>query len=135
MVSTSIEYRDGLRGSGQPVNNRLTHNGKTIVPCSETFEASLVFLPVGIFLRGDSNASGTLDISDAMQTIGYLFLGREELGCLDAADANDDGRVDLADPVFCLDFLFRGGQSPPAPFPGPGVDPTEDDLDCSSGGA
>ena len=130
-ISSTIEYRDGLRGSGQPVNNRLTHNGKTIVPCLEPLEASFVFLSAGAFLRGDSNGSGTLDISDAVRTIGYLFLGMEAPGCLDAADTNDDGRLDLADPIYCLDFLFRGGAPPPEPFPLRGSDPTADELPCS----
>jgi len=135
VVSTVLQYRDGLRGSGQPVNNRLTHNGITIVPCLDSLQLSLLFLSGDEFIRGDSDSSVGLDISDSLRTIGYLFLGMEPPACLDAADINDDGRVDLADPVFCLDFLFRGGRPPPEPFPGPGLDPTEDALDCSSPGA
>ena len=135
VVSTLIEYRGGLRGAGQPVNNRLTHNGMTVNPCSEPLEVSLVFLQADAFLRGDSNASGTLDISDALQTIGYLFLGMEAPGCLVAADANDDGRINLVDPFFCLDFLFRRGRAPPEPFPAAGRDPTDDGLSCLSPGS
>ena len=134
-VSTVIEYRDGLRGSGQPVNNRLTRNGTTIVPCLEPVELSFDFLSESNFLRGDSDGSGALDISDSLRTIGFLFLGSEAPGCLDAADVNDDGRIDLADPIFCLDYLFRGGNPPPGPFPAPGADPTADTLDCSSTGS
>jgi len=132
VVPTAIQYRDGLRGSGQPVDNRLTRHGKTVIPCLDPLEISLFFLSGGEFLRGDSDAGGSLDISDSLRTIGYLFLGMEPPACLDAADINDDGRVDLADPVFCLDYLFRGGRPPPAPFSQPGSDPTEDALDCSS---
>lgn len=132
VVSTALQYSDGLRGSGQPVDNRLTQHGKTIIPCHDPLEISLLFLSGGEFLRGDSDAGGSLDISDSLHTIGYLFLGMEPPVCLDAADINDDGRVDLADPVFCLDYLFRGGRPPPGPFPQPGPDPTEDALDCSS---
>lgn len=132
VVSTVLQYRDGLRGSGQPVNNRLTHNGITTLPCRDPLELSFLFLSGDEFIRGDSDSSGGLDISDALRTIGYLFLGMEPPSCLDAADINDDGRVDLADPVFCLDFLFRGGRPPPEPFPGPGFDPSEDILGCSS---
>lgn len=128
-VSTTIEYRDGLRGSAQPVNNIITWRGRTIVPCASSFSIKLV--PAEVFLRGDFDGGGVLDISDAVASIGYLFLGSRAPGCLDAADTNDDGRLDLADPIFCLDFLFRGGALPPEPFPLRGPDPTEDELPCS----
>ena len=128
-VSTTIEYRDGLRGSAQPVNNIITWRGITIVPLASSFSIKLVSAEG--FLRGDFDGGGVLDISDAVASIGYLFLGSRAPGCLDAADTNDDGRLDLADPIFCLDFLFRGGASPPEPFPLRGPDPTEDELPCS----
>lgn len=134
-VSTSIEFRDGLRGSGQPVSNRLTWNGKTIRPCSSPLSIRLRLTGGEDFIRGDSDQSGALDITDAIGTISYLFLGDGPPACLDAADVNDDGRVDIGDPVFCLNFLFRGGREPPAPFPVAGADPTGDDLTCSSPGA
>ncbi len=130
-VSTTIEYRDGLRGSAQPVNNIITWRGRTMIPCALPFSINLVPEPVEVFLRGDFDGGGVLDISDAVASIGYLFLGLRAPGCLDATDTNDDGRLDLADPIFCLDFLFRGGASPPEPFPLRGPDPTEDELPCS----
>jgi hypothetical protein len=130
-ILTTIEYRDGLRGSGQPVNNTLTWNGKSVDPCTIPFSVHLVPVLAELFLRGDSDGDGTLDISDAVATVGYLFLGAQAPRCLDAADANDDGQLDLTDPIFCLDFLFRGGGPPPEPFPLVGSDPTEDEIPCS----
>jgi hypothetical protein len=51
--------------------------------------------------------------------------------CRDAADANDDGKIDISDPIRILRHLFQGGEPPAPPFPGPGPDPTADDLgDC-----
>lgn len=129
-ISTTVEFLDGLRGSGQPVRNTLTLSGRSVSPCVEPFSLRLLPQPPGSFLRGDSDGSGSLDISDAVSTIHYLFLDASEPDCLDAVDANDDGRVDIADPIFELDFLFRGGSSPPPPFPGVGPDPTEDELTC-----
>ena len=134
-IPATIEYRDGLRGSGQPVNNVLTWNGRTVSPCTTPFSINLVPAPVEVFLRGDFDGGGVLDISDAVATIGYLFLGGRAPGCLDAADANDDGQLDLADPIFCLDFLFRGGGPPPEPFPLAGPDPTADEISCPLPGA
>src|SRR5688572_4489203 len=52
-----IGYRDGLRGSGQPVPNVLTIGGDTVMSCTETLDFQVrVELP--FFLRGDANADG-----------------------------------------------------------------------------
>jgi hypothetical protein len=80
------------------------------------------------FKRGDSDGSGQVEISDAVGVFGFLFLGRRQPACLDAADANDDGRVDISDGSSILNTLFLGGS---IPAPGPfrcGEDPTNDRL-------
>ena len=82
------------------------------------------------FVRGDSNFDSGVEISDAVFTLGALFLGGPQPDCLDAADSNDDGAVDLSDAVHVLAFLFLGGAAPPEPFPTPGHDSTADALSC-----
>jgi len=84
------------------------------------------------FVRGDSNADQSIDVSDPVNTLGWLFLGGAELPCKDAADANNDERLDLSDAVFELAYLFLGGPEPPAPFPTCGPDPEGAALDCAS---
>jgi hypothetical protein len=84
------------------------------------------------FLRGDADASGARDISDAVALLGFLFLGNGPPGCIDAADADDGGSVDISDAVFLLSFLFLGGEAPPPPFASCGGDPTIDTLDCAA---
>jgi hypothetical protein len=70
------------------------------------------------------------DLSDAIHTLAYLFLGGEAPPCLKSADANDSGDLDLSDPVYLLVHLFLGGPPPPSPHPGCGLDPTPDSLTC-----
>ena len=83
------------------------------------------------FRRGDSNADGEVNLSDAIFTFGWLFLGDAGPVCLDAADSTDDGLVDLSDGVAALNFLFIGGDAPPPPGPDAcGLDPTGDPLTC-----
>jgi hypothetical protein len=84
------------------------------------------------FLRGDANADGTTDISDAIAVLIYLFTSQFTPRCLDAADGNDDGQLDLADPVAVLSRLFGGAGALPDPSTGCGPDPTGDTLDCSA---
>ncbi|MEC9475647.1 MAG: endonuclease/exonuclease/phosphatase family protein [Planctomycetota bacterium] len=85
------------------------------------------------FRRGDCNADGSLDISDAVSALTALFGNAGPTACEDSCDSNDDGNFDIADAVALLGMLFNGaGDLPP---PGPqvcGVDPTIDQLDCES---
>ena len=71
----------------------------------------------GGFRRGDADATGRVDIADAIFTLNWLFRGGRPPPCLDAADANDDAGANLSDPVFTLNWLFLGGRVPPAPGP------------------
>src|SRR5262249_55513095 len=85
------------------------------------------------FRRGDSDGSGAVDLTDAVITLGFLFLGQAAPACPDAADADDSGKLELTDAVFALGFLFLGGTAPPDPGPDHcGPDPTDDGLpDCA----
>ncbi len=85
------------------------------------------------FTRGDANADGNQNLTDAVFVLDHLFGGGTEPTCAKSADMNDSGAVDLTDPVFLLNFLFLGRRpSPPAPFAECGFDPTPDDLTCES---
>lgn len=88
-------------------------------------------LPAATFLRGDANASGGVELTDAIQVLGFLF-GGEALasGCQDAADVDDNGQVQLTDAVYILSYLFRGGAPPAEPYEGCGNDETLDELPC-----
>lgn len=89
--------------------------------------------PAGLrFVRGDANADGSVDISDAVSILGFLFLGTEKPPCDKAADADDGGQVDITDSIYLLNFLFLGGRAPPPPNRACGTDPTADRLDCVS---
>ncbi|MEM7233829.1 MAG: DUF1800 family protein, partial [Planctomycetota bacterium] len=85
-------------------------------------------LPAAPFIRGDANVDQKIDLSDAVGTFGYLFLGGE-LECLDAADSDDSGLLDISDGIFVLTHVFLGGPPPPPPSDC-GVDPTPDGLLC-----
>ena len=87
----------------------------------------------GVFRRGDANADGNLDLSDAVGTLGFLFLGASAPACEGAADTDDSGVIDVTDPIALLGHLFLGGREPAVPFPGCGDDPTEDGLTCARG--
>jgi hypothetical protein len=83
-----------------------------------------------LFLRGDFNVDGAVDVSDAVATLNFLFTGGAAPFCMDAADSNDDGEVNISDPTTTLAALFLGGTPIPEPTDGLGIDPTPDTLSC-----
>jgi hypothetical protein len=85
-----------------------------------------------IFRRGDSDASGTLQLTDAVFMLNYLFRSGPAPSCADAADADDNGAIQITDAVLTLNHLFLGGPAPPEPFGSCGADSTADDLGCAA---
>jgi hypothetical protein len=85
--------------------------------------------PLPTFLRGDANADFSVDLSDGVRILLFLFQG-EGVECVDAADADDDEQVNITDAIYVLDFLFRGGPAIPPPYPTRGIDPAGDALGC-----
>ena len=85
------------------------------------------------FIRGDTDGDGVVHLTDAVLTLGWLFRGARDPGCLDAADTDDSGRVDITDAIATLEHLFLGGPAPAAPFPDCGADGATDELaGCAS---
>jgi len=87
-------------------------------------------LDPALFLRGDSNQDGAVDLSDAVAILFRLFAEGPAAFCPDAADANDDGRVDISDAIRILERLFLDGPVLPPPAGSAGLDPTPDALGC-----
>ena len=87
-----------------------------------------------VFVRGDANADGVVQITDAVAILEHLFVeGSATPPCRDSANANGLGSIDLTDGVFVLLHLFSGGPPPPAPYPACGT-PSEtiESLGCIS---
>jgi hypothetical protein len=79
------------------------------------------------FRRGDADDSGKLDLTDAIATLQFLYMGYKAPTCKDAADTDDSGTLDLTDAISSLQFQFMGGLPPASPGPvNCGPDPTDD---------
>ena len=93
---------------------------------SASAEAVLIFGSGVNWKRCDSNADGVIDLSDAVHTLNYLFLGGEEPACLPAVDCNIDEVLDISDPMYSLNVQFVG-------FPPPETwDTCENFAECES---
>ncbi|MBI4606274.1 MAG: thrombospondin type 3 repeat-containing protein [Planctomycetes bacterium] len=115
-------------------SNGVEDDGDGLIDCADPDCAASPDCARERLLRGDADLNGTLQLTDAVQILGYLFLGVNGRvpECLDGADADDNGQLQLTDAVRILGFLFLGGAPPAPPFPDCGSDPAEptDDLDC-----
>ena len=120
------------------------HNA-TLNSSDLTFIPTLIRIPSGegpgpvvgdLFLRGDVDDNGFVNLTDAVALLLYLFQQGNEPRCLDATDIDDNGFMNLTDGVSLLNHLFRAGPAPQPPgFLECGEDPTEDTLgDCTSSG-
>jgi chitodextrinase len=134
VARAAVDFPDaaflGFAGTGRDLSPAVAFTPLTARFCAID---PAVEPPAARFRRGDPNASGLIDLSDAVTIFSHLFLGAADPTCPDAADANDSGVVDISDGIFLLGSLFLG-TAPPAP-PGPaacGPDPTGDALpECS----
>ena len=83
------------------------------------------------FIRGDSNCSGAVDVSDCVYLLQSLFDSGPAPCCTTGADANNDGALDVSDSSYLLGYLFLGGLAPPDPgvgVSGCGPDPLPHEL-------
>ncbi len=65
-----------------------------------------------IFLAGDANADGIVDIGDVVHLINYSFLNGPAPMPLEAGDVNLDGLIDIEDIVYLIHYLFLNGPVP-----------------------
>ena len=65
---------------------------------------------------GDSDASGTLCMQDAVVIIFNLFRDGRQIPCPDAADADRSGAIEVTDCVLILRHLFNGEIIPDCPI-------------------
>jgi hypothetical protein len=61
---------------------------------------------------GDANGDATVDISDVVYLIAYIFSGGSAPSPLLAGDANCDDTVDISDVVYLIAYIFSGGSAP-----------------------
>jgi hypothetical protein len=117
-VSGQVCWRDGMRGSGQPVRNVATVGGETqTYACCQQANVHFFIIERSDFIRCDPNNDLKSDIADAVWIVNELFRRGPATACLASADCDSNGIEELTDAVFAVNYQFRGGPAPGAPFP------------------
>jgi hypothetical protein len=65
-----------------------------------------------LYVCGDANGSGDVDIDDVVFIITYIFAGGVPPDPLESGDANCSGDVDIDDAVYLITYIFAGGNPP-----------------------
>jgi hypothetical protein len=124
-VPYPVSYADTL--GDPPVAIVFVVEGFEVRPA--TLDGFVVLpLRMAFYRRGDLNADGSVDMSDAVFELNWLFTSGRVPECLDAADSNASTQANIADPIYTLQFLFGGG--PPLPPPSPGCGSAQPTLGC-----
>ena len=72
-----------------------------------------------VFNRGDPDDNGSVQLTDGIFILNFLFLGGAAPACFDSAAADNHGSVQLPDGIYLLNFLFLGVPAPVEPAPPP----------------
>jgi len=67
---------------------------------------------VEVFLCGDTDASGFIDIDDVVYLINYIFANGPPPDPISAGDPECSGFVDIDDVVYMIMYIFAGGTPP-----------------------
>ena len=65
-----------------------------------------------VYVWGDANGDGEVDIADIVFLINYLFLSGSPPIPLPSGDPNNDCVVDVADIIYLINYLFTEGAAP-----------------------
>jgi hypothetical protein len=77
----------------------------------ELFMARISTAPQ-MYICGDANGDGGVNVGDAVYVINYVFKGGPppDPECL--GDANNDGNTNVGDAVYLIAYVFKGGPAP-----------------------
>jgi hypothetical protein len=65
-----------------------------------------------VYICGDCNGDGLINVADVVYEINYLFKGGPVMKPLVAGEVNCDGSVTVSDVVYTINYLFKGGSKP-----------------------
>jgi hypothetical protein len=71
-----------------------------------------IFVNIGTYMPGDADASGAVDVDDAIYLISYIFSGGPTPTPLNTGDPDGSCSIDIDDVVYLVLYIFSGGPAP-----------------------
>ena len=82
------------------------------VSVSDICHADSLIILLRVYICGDANSSGNIDVDDVVFIIDYMFLGGPSPVPAESANANCLEGTDIDDLVYLIDYVFKGGPAP-----------------------
>lgn len=103
-----------------PVQGNQTQDPRCVGMCNDgtpnnTCNAKTFCKDGNMYIIGDADGSGSVDIADAVFLVAYIFSGGSAPQPLVAGDADGSGSLDIADAVYLIGYIFSGGSAPKCP--------------------
>ena len=70
---------------------------------------------ISIFLGGDANWDGVIDLGDILHLVSYLYKGGPPPVPFEAGDVDCNGDIDLGDLLYLVAYLYKAGPAPGCP--------------------
>jgi Subtilase family/Dockerin type I domain len=102
--------RSTLISTGSPQQAGTYPIAQHIGPRPDVQAAAGVLFPA--YICGDANGDLTINVSDAVWIINYVFVGGAPPNPLASGDANCDTIVNVSDAVWIINYVFVGGFAP-----------------------
>lgn len=85
------------------------------VIASDPFSSDTQTVTISVYVCGDVNADGNINVADAVFLITYVFKGGVAPSPVETGDANNDGNINVGDAIYIINYVFRGGDAPVCP--------------------
>jgi hypothetical protein len=128
------QYPPDDSGQASPTAMAVDAGGNVYVTgvLSDATGDSFITIRYGqLFVRGDIDGSGEVDLNDGVYWLEWAFRGTTPPPCLEAADVDEDGLLTVSDPILVFRRLFQGGREIPPPT-SCGFDSHLDPFGCES---
>ena len=109
----TLQYANGLVGSGLAVKNIVAFADTDVDPASTGYELTITGVDNN-YVSMDFDGSGQVNIADLQALLNWLYLGGDAPACRDAMDFNGNDRINVADAVSGLNYLFAHTSASPA---------------------
>ena len=99
----------GLLTGTPPTKGQISFTAEVADIAGSRNEKPFSFL---IYVCGDADGNASLNISDAVYLIAYIFSSGSAPIPLSAGDADCSGGVNISDAVYMISYIFSGGVQP-----------------------
>jgi hypothetical protein len=82
-----------------------------LVVASDECSSDTSSFEIAVYLCGDADENGTVNMADVVRLVGYIFGGTNPVP-LEASDSDCNGAVNVADIVYLIAYMFGGGNAP-----------------------